>query len=116
LELDVLLHQLLKTPIAFDGLLQLGHLFGRNIARDVPALFITLMVVIGAVRSLAYDTESPIVHALDLGDLLEKRFWGLFGVHHGGSICYTHIYHNKKRGKTLKKKNLVSRPSADTPI
>jgi hypothetical protein len=44
--MDILLHQLLEAPVAFDGLLQFWDLFGGNVTRNVPAILVTLMSVI----------------------------------------------------------------------
>jgi hypothetical protein len=70
-ELNVLLRQLLKSAVALDGLLEIGDLFPGNIARNIPAVFIALVVVIGAVGALADNTDAPSVHALNLRDVLK---------------------------------------------
>ena len=85
-KLDILLHQLLETPIAFDGLFQLRDLLGRHVPRNVAPVFVALMVVVRTVRALAYDADGAVVHTMDLGNLPENRLGGRFGAHMAGSI------------------------------
>jgi len=98
-ELDILLHQLLETPIARNGLLKLRDLLGGNITRNIPAVFVALMVVVRPVRALAYDAEGAVVHAVDLGDLVEDRLRGRFGAHIAESICYTYILRQQENAQ-----------------
>jgi len=96
--MDILLHQLLETPVTFDGLLQFLDLLSGNVTGDVPAVFVTLMIVICPVGAPAYDADGALVHALDLGDLLKDGFGREFGVHI--AIVYViHIYYGKRKGK-----------------
>ena len=60
--------------VAFEGGLQIGHSVGGHVARDVAAVFVALVVVVGAVGSLAHDAEGAAFHALDLGQGLEDGF------------------------------------------
>lgn len=62
------------TPrhISGDGLLEGRDLILRNIPRDVLAVFPSLMVVVGALRSLPQNAGFTPFHVLDLGDLLQE--------------------------------------------
>ena len=80
-ELCVLLHQLLETLVAIDGLLDLTHLFRGNVAGNIPASFIALMVVVRPRRALAYHIEGASLKALDLSDVVENRLGIGFCIH-----------------------------------
>ena len=44
-EFHVLLDELLETLVVGEGGLEFGHLLGRHIAGDIPAVFVALMIV-----------------------------------------------------------------------
>ncbi len=58
--------------VAANGFLEVGHLFGRHVSGDIAAIFIALMVVIGALRPLAKHTDSAAIQPLDLCDFVEE--------------------------------------------
>ena len=96
--MDILIHQLLEAPVAFDGLLQLWDLVSGNVTRDVPAVLVTLMIVIGVVGAPAYNADGALVHALDSSDLSKDGFGGDFGIHI--AVVYVlHIYYGKRKGR-----------------
>jgi hypothetical protein len=111
LELDVLLYQFLETPIVFQVLLEFWHLFERNVTRDVPAVFVTLMVVVRPVRALAQDADGALVHTLDLGNLLQDRFGRGFRVHIRDIYVKYIYYTTKKENKTTIGRILSHTPS-----
>src|ERR1035437_2109977 len=82
-----------------DGFLEIGHLFPGNIAGNIPAVFVTLVIVIGPLRALADDAEHSSIQALDLGDVIEDRSGSGCCIHY--EVVYAlHIYHdNKKKGE-----------------
>src|ERR1035437_4811347 len=82
-----------------DGFLEIGHLFPGNIAGNIPAVFVTLVIVIGPLRALADDAEHSSIQALDLGDVIEDRSGSGCCIHY--EVVYAlHIYYdNKKRGE-----------------
>lgn len=82
-DLDVLLHQLLETVVALDGLLNLGDLFQGDIAGNIFAVFIALVIVVRPLRALANDAQGAAFEALDLSDVLENRFGSRFCIHEG---------------------------------
>jgi len=68
---DILFHELLEAVESVDGLLELGHLFSGDIAGDIPALLIALVIVVGPLGALADDAEGSPVKGLDGGDFPE---------------------------------------------
>jgi hypothetical protein len=54
-----------------NGFLKFGHLLAGNIARNVPTILVTLVVVIRPLGPLAKNTDGSPVQALDLGDVLK---------------------------------------------
>jgi hypothetical protein len=97
-------------PVVFQVLLEFRDLFGGNVTRDVPAVFVTLMIVVRPLRSLAYDADDTLIHALDLGDLLQDGFGSGFRVHVVDIYVIDIYFATKKRGQNHKKKNFVSHP------
>ena len=89
-ELDVLLDQFLEAAIVLDGLLEIAELFGRNVSRHIPAVFVALVVMVRPLGPLPDDADGASIHALDLGDLLQDGFGGEMGVH-APNICHRHI-------------------------
>ena len=66
-----MLDQLLEALVVGQGGLEFGHLFGRNITGDIPALFIALVIVVRASRALPDDTDGASVQVLNLSQFLE---------------------------------------------
>lgn len=56
-QIGVLRTQLLKLLVPLDGGLHRVHFIGRQVARDVLALFVGLMIVIRPVRALAQHVD-----------------------------------------------------------
>ena len=109
-QLGVLVGQLAILGIASQGFLEFGHLFRRHIAGNVAAIFVTLVVVIGALGALAQDADGAAFHAGDLGDELDQRVGRRFGVHER-EVYVIHIYFaNKKRAENPVFKKFVSHP------
>jgi hypothetical protein len=71
-DLGVLTSQILELLESGDSLLEGRDLILRNIPRDVLAVFPSLVVVVGALRSLPQNAEFAALHVLDLGDLLQE--------------------------------------------
>jgi len=71
------------TMVALDGLPDLVHPFGGNVAGNISALFIALVVVIGSAGALAQDVERASLHVLDLSDVVENRWRSGFCIHRG---------------------------------
>jgi hypothetical protein len=65
---DILLHELLEAVESLDGRLEFTHLFSGDIAGDIPAVFITLVVVVGPLGTLADDAEGSPIKGLEGGD------------------------------------------------
>ena len=70
-ELAILFTEELEAVKIFNGLLDLWRLSMRNVAGDVLAVFVTLVVVVRPLGSLPDNVERPPFHALDLGNLLK---------------------------------------------
>jgi hypothetical protein len=100
--MDILLDEFLKAPKVLNGRLEIGHLFGGDIAGNIPAVLVTLVVVVRALGPLADDTDSAPVHALDLGELLEDGFRSGFGIH-VGVVYAINIYYGHKKGAESQK-------------
>jgi len=103
-----------EALVARDGLLDLGHLFPWQIARNIPAVFVTLVIVISALGTLADHADGSPVHALDLGDVMKDRFGSGFGIHDPEYIFYTYTMATKKREYPVLK-SFVLRPLALWP-
>ena len=71
-ELHVLRHQFLHLPVAVNGGLNVSHLFRRHVAGNIAAIFITLVIVVGPLRTLAQHTDGAALQVLDLADVLEE--------------------------------------------
>ena len=71
-QLDVLPGELLEAMVFGDRLFELGHLFAGNIAGNIVARFVTLVVVVRPGGAFADDADGASVHALNLGDGLEQ--------------------------------------------
>ena len=99
-ELDVLGHQFLDPMVAVNGGLEAGHLLRGHVAGDVAAVFIRLVIVVGALRALAKDTDGAAIQRLDLGDVLEERLWSGFGIHGRKYMCMAYTKAIKKGRKT----------------
>ena len=105
-----MLHQLLEAAVALDGLLEIADLFPRNIARNIPAVFVALVVIVSAIRALANNADAASVDALNLGDVLKERFWTGFGVH--WAVVYAiHIYTATKTTEILYSEEICLTPS-----
>ena len=76
-----MVYQLLEATVILDRFLKFAHLFAGNIAGNILALFITLMIVIRPLRAVADNADGAAVQALDLSDFLKDRF---------GSRCWIH--------------------------
>ena len=86
----------MEAAIALDGLLEIVDLFPRNIAGNIPAVFVALVVKVRAFRALANNAEAASVDALNLGDALKDGFGSGFGVHY--AVVYAiHIYQGNKK-------------------
>jgi hypothetical protein len=75
-ERHVLLDELLEAVVLGDGGLELGHLLGRHIAGDIPAVFVALVIVVRAGGALPDDADGAALQTLDLNQLLEEGFGG----------------------------------------
>jgi hypothetical protein len=71
-DLGVLVSQILELLKSGDGLLEGRNLMLRNIPGDVLSVFPSLVVVVGALRSLPQNAKFAALHVLDLGDLLQE--------------------------------------------
>ena len=80
-ELHVLGHQLLDPLVAINGGLEVGHLFGGHVAGNIATVFITLVIIIRALRALAQHADGAPIQALDLSNLLKERLRSGFGIH-----------------------------------
>ena len=94
-DFNILLYQLLEATEIGDGLLELWNLLAWHVTRNVPALFVTLVVVIRPLRPLAENADCSPIQVLDLGDVLEDRLGSGFYVH-GTGIYAIHIYQSNK--------------------
>jgi hypothetical protein len=90
----------LEAAVAFDGLLEIGDLFPGNIAGNIPAVFVALVVVIGPGGALANNADAPPVHALNQGDVFKDGFYSEFGAH-GADVYAIDIYPATKRTAIL---------------
>ena len=108
-QLDVLLDQLLEAPVVRNGRLEVGHLLRGNIAGNIPAILVALVVVVRPLRALADDADGAAVHALDLGDSLEDRFGGKGRVHDGRNTCHRHLLCQQEKSQYAGEKNFVLR-------
>src|SRR3989442_1269021 len=100
--------------IALDGLLEFTHLFGGNIAGNIPALFIALVVVVGPFGTLAYHAQSASVQALDLGNFVENRLGSRFCAHRG-VVYVLHIYIATKKGRKTEFEDFCLTPPTRSP-
>lgn len=87
----VLRRQFLKAVVARDGLLELGDLLAGHIAGNIAAIFIALVIVVGAVGTLADHADAPAVHVLNLREVVEDGFGSGFGFH-WGNVYAINIY------------------------
>ena len=71
-ELHILAHEFLNLAVARDSGLEFRHLLGGNVAGDIAAMLIALMVIVRAFWSLAENADGAAVEPLDLGDVVEE--------------------------------------------
>src|SRR2546427_2723134 len=90
-EFYILGHQFLDSVVTVDGGLEIGHLFRGDVAGNIAAVFIALVVIVGPVRALAQDTEGAAIQTLDLGDVVEERMRRELGIHGHKYMCITYI-------------------------
>ncbi len=79
--IDILPDEGLKLRVAVDGFLNRRRLVAGDVAGNIPAPLPALMVVKGALGSLAHDEELATFQARNSGGLLEERLRVRFGVH-----------------------------------
>ena len=95
-ELHVLRHQFLDVTIALDGRVEVGHLFGGHVAGNIAASLIALVIIVRPLRALAKHTDGTPIQMLDLGDGVEERLRGGFGIHGRKYMCMPYIKATKK--------------------
>jgi hypothetical protein len=69
-----LVNQFLEAAKVRQGRLEIGDLFGGDVAGNIFSPLVTLVVVVGALGPLANDADRTPIHALDLGDLVKDGF------------------------------------------
>ena len=89
-----------KALVAGNGVFQIGNLFSWNVARNIPAVFVTLVIVVSPFRTLADNADGSPVQTLDLGDVLQDRFGSRFGIHYR-KVYAIYIYHGDKKSRNL---------------
>ena len=122
-DLNVLIHQLLEAAMTLDGLLDIGDLVPWNIAGDVLAVFVALVVVIRPVRTFSDNVQSASFQAVDLGDVLEDGLGGGcrcgfcsgFGCH-WAEVYVLHIYLDNKKTENTPHRRILSHAPCEITI